>query len=86
MISQLTLIVFKSQTRITTSKYRKRGKIRWAKISQFSQFLGAPRKFFREYKYLSLIILNNEYLCTAYGKAARKYFSENFDGAETANI
>ena len=37
-------------------------KICWAKLLCFSQFSGAPRKFFREYKHLSLIIiiLNNE--------------------------
>ena len=42
--------------------YRKRGKIHWAKLLRYSWFSRVPRKFFREYKYLSLIILNNEYL------------------------
>ena len=66
-----------------TIPYRKRGKIRWVKLSRLSR---VPRNFSHEYKCLSLIILNNEYLCTAYGQATRKYFRENFDGAETANI
>ena len=44
------------------SRYRKWGKIRWAKLSHFSRFSGVPRKFFRKYKYLSLFRLNNEYL------------------------
>ena len=51
--------------------YRKRGKIRWAKLSRFS---GVPRKFFRKYKCLSSITLNNEYLCTAYGQGNAKIF------------
>ena len=42
--------------------YHKRGKIRWTKFSHFSRFSRVPRKFFREYKCFSLIILNNEYL------------------------
>ena len=42
--------------------YCKQGKIRWAKLLQFSRFSGVLRKFFREFKHLSLIILNNEYL------------------------
>ena len=46
---------------IWTSTYRKQGKIRWAKFSHF-QFSGVPQKFLCEYKHLSLIILNNEYL------------------------
>ena len=29
--------------------YRKRGKIRWAKLSWFSQFLRVPQKFSREF-------------------------------------
>ena len=43
-------------------RHRKQGKIRWAKLSRFPRFSGVPRKFFRGYKRLSLIILNNEYL------------------------
>ena len=43
-------------------EYCKWEKICWAKLSCFSRFSGVPRKFFREYKCLSLIILNNEYL------------------------
>ena len=54
--------------------YHKRGKICWAKVSRFSQFSGVPQKVFREYKYLSLIILNNEYLCTAFGQGNTKIF------------
>ena len=42
--------------------YRKQGKIHWAKLLHFSQFSGVPRKYFHEYKRLSLIVLNNEYL------------------------
>ena len=42
--------------------YRKQGKICWTKLSCFSWFSGVPRKFFCEYKCLSLFILNNEYL------------------------
>ena len=34
----------------------------------FSRFSEVPRKFIHEYKCLSLIILNNEYFCTAYGQ------------------
>ena len=36
------------------------GKICWAKLSRFSQFSGVPQKYFRKYKCLSLIVLNNE--------------------------
>ena len=39
-----------------------------------SQFSGVLWKFFREYKCLSLIALNNEYLCTAYGQGNAKIF------------
>ena len=53
--------------------YRKRGKICWAKLSRFSRFSGVPRKFFHEYKCLSLI-LNNEYLCTTYDQGNAKMF------------
>ena len=42
--------------------YRKQGKIFWAKLLRFSWFLGVTRKFFCEYKCLSLIVLNNEHL------------------------
>ena len=35
---------------------------KWGKTFVFSWFSGVPRKFFREYKSHSLIILNNEYL------------------------
>ena len=41
--------------------YRKRRKIRWAKLSHFSQFLRVLRKFSCEYKCLSLIILNKKH-------------------------
>ena len=44
------------------------------------------RSTFREYKRLSLIILNNEYLCTAYGQGNEKIFCKNFDDAETVII
>ena len=71
---------------VTLVTYRKRGKIRWAKLLGFSQFSGVLRKFFHEYKCFSLIILNNEYLCTAYGQGNMKIFRENFNGTETANI
>ena len=54
--------------------YHKRGKICWAKLSRFSRFSGVPQKVFREYKCLSLIILNNEYLCTAFGQGNTKIF------------
>ena len=33
-----------------------------AKLSWFSRFSGVLQKFFREFKYLSLIVLNNEHL------------------------
>ena len=59
-----------------TAYYRKRGKINWAKLSRFSWFSGVPRKFFCECKCLSLIILNNEYLCTAYGQGNVKIFPQ----------
>ena len=42
--------------------YRKQGTTRRAKLSCFSRFSEVPQKFFHEYKHLSLIILNNEYL------------------------
>ena len=42
--------------------YRNQGKIFWAKLLHFSWFLGVMQKFFREYKCLSLIVLNNEHL------------------------
>ena len=58
------------------NKYRKQGKICWAKLSRFRQFSGVPQKFFHEYKCLSLIILNNEYLCTAYGQGNTKIFPQ----------
>ena len=48
-------------SRLVTT-YRKQGKICWAKLLHFSFFLGVTRKFFREYKHLSLIVLNNEHL------------------------
>ena len=54
--------------------YCKRGKICWAKHLRFSRFSGVPRKFFREYKCLFLIILNNEYLCTDYSQGNAKIF------------
>ena len=60
--------------------------IRWAKLLRFSRFSGVPQKFFHEYKCLSLIILNNEHLCTAYGQGNTKIFPRNLDGAEIANI
>ena len=44
------------------TSYRKQGKICWAKFLCFSWFSGVPQKFFHEYKHLSLIELNNEYL------------------------
>ena len=58
--------------------YCKRVKIRWAKLSCFSWFSGVPRKFSRDYKCLSLIILNNEYLCTAHGQGNAKIFPRKF--------
>ena len=54
--------------------YCKRGKICWAKLLRFSRFSGVPRKFLHEYRCLSLIILNNEYLRTAYGQGNAKIF------------
>ena len=63
--------------------YCEHGKIRWAKLLGFSRLSGVPQKFFREYKCLSLIILNNEYFMA---KAMQKYFCKNFDGTETVNI
>ena len=39
---------------IHSRDYRKRGKIHWAKLSCFSRFSGVSRKFYREYKWLSL--------------------------------
>ena len=67
------------------SVYRKQGKIRWAKLLRFSWFSEILQTFFCEYKCLSLIILNNEYSLLM-AKATRKYFRENFNGDETANI
>ena len=40
----------------------KSNKIRWVKLLHFSWFSGVLQKFFHEYKRLSLIVLNNEYL------------------------
>ena len=47
-------------TMLPVLSYHKRGKICCAKLSCFSWFSGVPRKFFREYKRHSLIVLNNE--------------------------
>ena len=70
-----------------TDAYRKRGKICWAKLSHFSWFSGVLRKFFREYKCLSLITLNNESTyALLMAKVTQKYFRKSFDGTETANI
>ena len=65
--------------------YCKRGKIRWAKLSHFSQFSGV----FYEYKQESIIEKTLDISASLYrlmAKATRKYFRENFDGAETINI
>ena len=51
-----------SQSYTQHKQYRKREKIRWAKLSHFSRFSGVPRKFSHEYKCFSLIVLNNEHL------------------------
>ena len=50
-----TIIIF-------SRNYHKQGKIYWAKLLCFSQFSGVPWNFLREYKGLSLIVLNNEHL------------------------
>ena len=68
------LIFIHYQLNINCFIYRKRGKIRWAKLLCFSRFSAVPWNFFHEYKRLSLIILNNEYLCTAYGQGNVKIF------------
>ena len=47
------------------------------------QFSGVPRKFFREYKCFSLIILSNEYL---WPRQHKNISAKNFDGAETTSI
>ena len=60
--------------------YCKRGKIHWAKLLRFSWFSRVPRKLFREYKPLSLIILNNKY----FWQRQCKVFPQNFDEVETA--
>ena len=44
------------------SNYRQQGKIRWAKLSRFSQYSGVLQKFFCEYTHLSLIVPNKKYL------------------------
>ena len=53
----------------------------------FHGFQEYCKSFFREYKCLSLIVLN---IMTTHpllmAKATQKYFRKNFDGAETANI
>ena len=68
-----TLITARSlEGTIINYTYRKRGKIHWAKTFAFLRFSGVPQKFFHEYKCLSLIILNNEHLCTAYGQGNAK--------------
>ena len=51
-----------SDNTLSCTKYRKWGKICWAKLSRFLWFSGVPQKFFCEYKCLSLIVLNNEHL------------------------
>ena len=43
------------------TNYHKRGKIRWAKFSRFSQFSRALQSLPMKYKCLSLIILNNKH-------------------------
>ena len=59
---------------IKVPAYRKWGEIHWAKLSRFSRFSVVLRKFSSEYKCLSLVILNNEYLRTAYGQGNAKIF------------
>ena len=43
-------------------RYSQQGKICWASLSHFSWFSGVLQKFSREYKGLSLLVLNNEHL------------------------
>ena len=62
---------------IMQANYRKQGKIRWAKLSHFSRFSRVPRKFFHEYKRLSLM--------STLAKVTWKYFRESFNEAETPN-
>ena len=57
-----TLMIHKYDWACETRAYRKQGKIHCAKLSCFSQFSGVLQKFFREYKCLSLLVLNNEHL------------------------
>ena len=61
--------------------YRKRGKIRWAKLSHFSWFSRVLQKISHEYKHLSFTMLNNKL-----AKATQKCFCGNFNGVETLNI
>ena len=56
--------------------YRKRRKICWTKLSHFYGFQEYCESFSMNIaKCLSLIILNNEYLCAAYGQGNVKIFS-----------
>ena len=53
--------------------YHKRGKIRWAKLSRFSRFSRALRKFLHEYLYKLLIIAFFEWFKRM---ALQKFFRE----------
>ena len=77
------LIFIRYQLNINCFIYRKRGKIHWTKLLRFSQFSAVPQNYFHKYKCLSLIMSTYALLMA---KAMRKYFRENFDGAETVNI
>ena len=72
-VNQLQMICNMSSSTALPMDYRKRGMICWTKLSRFSE---VPQKLFCEYKCLSLIILNNEYLCTAYGQGNTKIFPQ----------
>ena len=61
-------------------KYRKRGKIRWAKLSHFSQFSRALQKFSREYIRASY---NGLFKCCK-RKALRNFSCEKLHWVESA--
>ena len=67
MLYEKSTLTNKSNKNLSNNNYSrqiycKQRKILWVKLLRFSWFSGVLRKFFREYKCLSLIVLNNEHL------------------------
>ena len=68
---------------MTHLTYRKRGKIRWAKLLRFSRFSRVPRKFFREYLFkLRIMPL---FMCFK-RKAPQKFSREKLHREESVKV